>query len=98
MDQYKTPEAGRKPGKLWFSQGGDFGRPYVMPPNTPSERLKSIRDAFELVLKDEVALAYAQMKKLEFDPSTGHELKKLAKDVISQPPQIVAKMKSLLEK
>jgi tripartite-type tricarboxylate transporter receptor subunit TctC len=97
MDQYKTPEAGRNLATLVLA-GGDFGRPYVMPPNTPAERLKTIRDAFELVLKDEVALAYAQMKKLEFDPSTGHELKKLAKDVISQPPQIVAKMKSLLEK
>jgi hypothetical protein len=69
-----------------------------MPPNTPVARLKTIRDAFELVVKDEVALAYAKLKKLELDPSSGDELKKLAKRVINQPPEIVAKLKSLLEK
>ena len=97
MDQYKTPEAGRSLATLVLA-AGDFGRPYVMPPNTPVACLKTIRDAFELVLKDEVALAYAKIKKLEIDSRTGDELKKLAKHVISQPPEIVAKLKSLLEK
>ena len=69
-----------------------------MPPNTPAEQRKIIRDAFELVLKDEAAVADAKKKKLELDPSTSDELEKLAKDVISQPPEIVAKMKSLLAK
>ena len=45
MDQYKTPEAGRNLATLVLA-GGDFGRPYVMPPNTPADRLKTIRDAF----------------------------------------------------
>jgi len=97
MDQYKTPEAGRNLATLVLA-GGDFGRPYVMPPNTPAEQRKIIRDAFELVLKDEAAVADAKKKKLELDPSTSDELEKLAKDVISQPPEIVAKMKSLLAK
>ena len=97
MDQYKTPEAGRGLATLVLA-AGDFGRPYVMPPNTPVARLKTIRDAFESVLKDEVALAYAKIKKLEFDPSPGDELKKLAKYVLNRPPETVAKFKSLMEK
>lgn len=94
MDQYKTPEAGRNLATLVLA-GGDFGRPYVMPPNTPDEQVNTIRNAFESVLKDKAASAYANKQKLELDPSTGAELEKLAKEVISQPPEIVARMKSL---
>jgi tripartite-type tricarboxylate transporter receptor subunit TctC len=97
MDQYKTSEAGRSLAKLVLA-GGDFGRPYVMPPNTPAERVKTIREAVESVLKDESAVADARKKKLELDPTTGDDLNKLAEEVISQPGEIVAKMKSLLEK
>ena len=97
MDQYKTPQAGRNLATLVLA-GGAFGRPYVMPPSTPKERVKIIRDAFEKPLKDEAANAEATKKKLEFDPSTSEELASLAKEVTSQSPDIVAKMKKLLAK
>jgi len=97
MDQYKTQQAGRNLATLVLASG-DFGRPYVMPPNTPAERVKIIRDAFDRVLKDEAANADATKKKLEIDPSTSDELEKLAKEVTSQSPDIVAKMKKLLAK
>jgi tripartite-type tricarboxylate transporter receptor subunit TctC len=97
MDQYKTPEAGRNLAALVLA-AGDFGRPYVMPPNTPVEQMNIIREAFENVLKDDAVIADTKKKKLELDPSTSDQLEKLAKEVINQPPEIVAKLKSLLEK
>lgn len=97
MDQYKTAQAGRNLATLVLA-GGDFGRPYVMPPNTPAGQLKIIREAFEKVLKDETAIADANKKKLELDPSSSEEMEKLAKEVTSQSPDVIAKMKSLLEK
>jgi len=97
MDQYKTPQAGRDLATLVLA-GGDFGRPYVMPPNTPAEQVKIIRAAFEKTLKDETAIADAKKKKLELDPSSSDELEKLAKEVTSQSPEVVAKMQTLLEK
>jgi len=97
MDQYKTQQAGRNLATLVLASG-DFGRPYVMPPNTPAEQVKIIRDAFDKVLKDEASIADATKKKLEIDPSTSDELEKLAKEVTSQSPDIVAKMKKLLAK
>jgi tripartite-type tricarboxylate transporter receptor subunit TctC len=97
MEQYKTPEAGRNLATLVLA-GSEFGRPYVMPPNTPMELVKIIRDAFEKTLKDEAAIADATKKNLELDPSTSEELGKLAKEVISQSPNVVAKMKKLLAK
>jgi tripartite-type tricarboxylate transporter receptor subunit TctC len=97
MDQYKTAPAGKNLATLVLA-AGDFGRPYVMPPNTPIEQVKIIRSAFERVLTDETAIADAKKKKLELDPSTSDELEKLAKEVTSQSSDIVAKMKTLLEK
>jgi tripartite-type tricarboxylate transporter receptor subunit TctC len=97
MDQYKTQQAGRNLAILVLA-AGDFGRPYVMPPNTPPQQVKIIRDAFEKVLKDEEAIAEATKKKLEIDPSSSDELTKLAKEVTSQSPDVIARMKKLLEK
>jgi len=97
MDQYKTPAAGRNLATLVLA-AGDFGRPYVLPPNTPPDRAGILRSAFEKTLKDEAALADAKKKRLEIDPSSSDELTKLAKEVTSQSPDIVAKMKQLLAK
>lgn len=96
MDKYNTPAAGRNLATLVLA-AGDFGRPYVLPPNTPPERVKVIREAFQKTLSDEAALADAKKKRLEIDPSSSEELEKLAKEVTSQSPEIIAKMKELLK-
>lgn len=97
MDQYKTPQAGRSLATLVLA-AGDFGRPYVMPPNTPAQHVKTIRAAFVKTLEDEAVKADAAKKKLEIDPTTYDELEKLAKEVTSQPPDVIGKMKTLLAK
>jgi hypothetical protein len=97
MDRYKTSDSGRKLATLVLA-GGEFGRPYVMPPGTPPERVRIIREAFRKTLEDEAALADGKRKKLEFDANYHEELEKLAKEVVSPPPEIVARMKQLLAK
>ena len=97
MDKYKTDDAGRRLANLILA-GGEFGRPYVLPPNTPADKVKIIREAFAKSIQDEAVVADAKKKKLEIDPSTAEELETLAKEVIDQPPEIVEKMKKLLGK
>jgi tripartite-type tricarboxylate transporter receptor subunit TctC len=97
MDQYKTSQAGRNLATLVLA-AGDFGRPYVMPPNTPAQHVKTIREAFVKTLNDEAVKADAEKKKLELDPTTYDELDKLAKEVTSQSPDVIGKMKGLLAK
>jgi len=97
MDQYKANDAGRRLANLVLA-GGEFGRPYVLPPNTPPDRVKMIREAFAKTLQDEAAIADGKQKNLEFDPSTAAELETLAKEVVTQPPEIVARVKKLLTK
>jgi tripartite-type tricarboxylate transporter receptor subunit TctC len=97
MDKYNTDNAGRRLANLVLA-GGEFGRPYVLPPNTPPDKVKIIREAFAKTIQDEAAIADAKQKQLEIDPSTAEELETLAKDVVSQPPDIVARVKKLLTK
>lgn len=97
MDKYKTDDAGRRVANLILA-GGEFGRPYVLPPNTPPDKVRIIREAFARTVQDEAVRADGRDKKLEFDPSTAEELERLAKEVVSQPPDTVARMKKLLGK
>lgn len=97
MDKYKVDDGGRRLTTLVLA-GGEFGRPYVLPPNTPADKVKVIREAFAKTLKDEAMLAEAKANNLDVEPSTAEELDRLAKEVVSQPPDIVAKMKKLLAK
>jgi tripartite-type tricarboxylate transporter receptor subunit TctC len=97
MDKYKTDDTGRRLANLVLA-GGEFGRPYVLPPNKPADKVKTIREAFVKTLKDEAMLADAKASNLDVEPSSAEELEKLAKEVTNQPPDIVAKMKKLLRK
>lgn len=97
MDQFNASSPGRSLTNLVLA-GGQFGRPYVLPPGTPPDRVAVIRQAFEKVLADESALADGKKRRLEFDPTSASELEKLSKEVMSQPADIVAKMRQLLGK
>ncbi|MDH3443792.1 MAG: tripartite tricarboxylate transporter substrate-binding protein [Deltaproteobacteria bacterium] len=95
LEKYKTNESGMRLSKLILA-GGEFGRPYVLPPKTPASNVKIIREAFAKVMQDENAIAEAKGQHLEIDPSTAEELDALSKEVIDQPPEIIARMKKLL--
>jgi tripartite-type tricarboxylate transporter receptor subunit TctC len=95
MDRYKTSEAGRRLTTVVLA-GGDVGRPIVAPPRVPEDRVKILRDAFTKSIKDPALLKDAEKRNLEIDPTFGEELETLAKEVITQPPDIVERMKKLL--
>jgi tripartite-type tricarboxylate transporter receptor subunit TctC len=97
MDQYKTPESARRLATLVLA-AGDFGRPYVLTPDTPSDQLKTLREAFTKTINDRAVIEDAQKKRLEIDPTPGEELEALAKEVINQPPQVVERMRKMLGK
>jgi len=96
MDEYKTDESGRRLADLILA-GGDFGRPYVVPPGTPSDKVAILRNAFTKALQDKALLEEAKRTSLEIDPSTAAALGPLAKKVIDQPKATVESMRKLLE-
>ena len=97
MDEYKTPESSRRLAKLVVASG-DLGRPIVGPPAVAAERVKILRQAFMKALNDPELLAIAEKQNLEIEPTHGEELEALAKEVMTQPAEVVERMKKLLGK
>jgi tripartite-type tricarboxylate transporter receptor subunit TctC len=97
MNEYKTPDAGRRLATIILAVGA-FGRPYVSTPGLPPERAKILQDAFKKTINDPEFQANAKERRLEVAPVNGEELQELAREVISQPPEVVERMKKLLEK
>jgi tripartite-type tricarboxylate transporter receptor subunit TctC len=97
MNEYKTPEAGKRLATIILSVGA-FGRPYVSSPGLPPERAKLLQSAFKKALTDPDFQAQARERKLDIDPVGGDELETLAREVIAQPPEVIERMKRLLEK
>ncbi|MGH7854781.1 MAG: Bug family tripartite tricarboxylate transporter substrate binding protein [Candidatus Binatia bacterium] len=97
MDGYKTSEPSRRLAKLVLASG-DLGRPIIGPPGIPAERIKILRQAFMKALADPALLAHAEKFSLEIEPTGGEELETLAKEVMTQPPDVIERMKKLLGK
>ncbi len=95
MDQYKTNESGRRLATVILGADG-MGRPMFGPPGMPADRLKILRDAFEKTMGDEQLRAEVKRRNYEFDPIAGEELQDLSKEVTSQPPETVERLKKLL--
>ena len=96
MNEYKTPESERALLPLVFA-ASDFGRPIVAPPGVPPARIKILRDAFLKAMNDPELLAEAKRKNFDITPSTGEELEALAKQVMAQTPEVVARVKTLMD-
>jgi tripartite-type tricarboxylate transporter receptor subunit TctC len=96
MDQYKTPEQGRRVAAVILANGV-FGRPMVGPPGIPADRLKILRSAYMSAIKDPALVAEAEKRGYEMDPVPGDKLESLAKEVMAQPPPVIERMKRILE-
>ncbi len=97
MDKYKTPEEGRRLASALLASG-EFHRPYLAPPNMRPEHVKILREAFNKTMKDPEFLAETKRKRLDMDPTTGEEVEALAKEVMSQPKEVVDRLKKLMVK
>jgi tripartite-type tricarboxylate transporter receptor subunit TctC len=95
MDRYKTPEENRRLATLMLASG-QLGRPMMGTPGIPADRVKVLRDAFNATMKDPEFLADIDKRQFDLDPVPGEELEKTVKDVMSQPPDVIARMKKLL--
>ena len=96
MNEHKTPEAERRLVPLVLA-ANDFGRPIVAPPGVAPDRVRILREAFLKVMKDPELLAEAKRKNFDITPTSGEELEALAKQVMLQPPEVVERVKILME-
>ncbi len=95
LDQYKAPEVSRRLASVLLASG-NLGYPIVAAPGIQADRVKILREAFMKALSDPEFLAEAKKRKLEVDPTSGEELEALAKEVITQPPEVIERIKKVL--
>lgn len=95
MDAYRVPETGRRLARVILG-GALFGRPMVAPPGLAAEKLEILRDAFASAARDRELLREAEIKGLGVVLGGGEELQALAAEVTAQPPDVVARMKTLV--
>jgi len=85
----------RKVIELVFSQGV-FGRPYVLPPGVPAERVAALRKAFVAALNDPALRAEAAKMQLDVDPMAGDELQALISSIYATPQHLVERARLAL--
>ena len=77
---------------------GSFGRPIVGGPGIPADRVKILRDGFLKAMRDPELLAEAEKRGWEPDPVGGDKLEALARAVVTQPPEVIARLNVVLGK
>jgi tripartite-type tricarboxylate transporter receptor subunit TctC len=95
MNEHKTPEAERRLLPLIMA-ASDFGRPIVAPPGFPADKTKTFREAFMKAMNDPDLLAEAKRKNYDITPTSGEELEALAKQVMTQSPEVLERVKIIM--
>jgi tripartite-type tricarboxylate transporter receptor subunit TctC len=94
VDFAKTPED-RQVMELVYSQAV-IGRPYVLPPGVPAERVAALRKAFMAALADPALLAEAEKMKLDVEPISGDDVQTMVAQLFAMPARIVERAKQAL--
>ena len=74
-----------------------MGRPFVLPPGVPRDRIEALRKAFDETMKDPDFLADAKLQKAEIDPVSGEAINALLDRVYAAPPDVVARIRGLIK-
>lgn len=94
MDKYKTPQVSRRVAQVILA-GEELGRPMVVPPGTPPDRVKLLREAYARAIKDPDLISEVKKSRIEIDPSTGEEVEGLVNEMMNQPPEVIERLKKL---
>jgi tripartite-type tricarboxylate transporter receptor subunit TctC len=94
VDFATSPENRRIMELVYSSE--TFGRPYLMAPDIPADRVTALRKAFMETMQDSALLAEAQRIGLAIDPISGADLQDLAAKIFATPKDFVEKTKEAL--
>ena len=97
MDKLKTADINRRVAMV-ITASEIFQRPYMGPPGMRPEHVKILREAFHKTLHDATFLEEVKSKKLDAEYTSGEETEALAKEIMSQRPEIIERLKKVLGK
>jgi tripartite-type tricarboxylate transporter receptor subunit TctC len=87
LDLAHSDEA-RQALELFFARAR-IGRPFVVAPEVPADRVLALRQAFDATLQDPAFLADAQTQKLNVIPMTGQQISEVIAKAYGTPSAIV---------
>jgi tripartite-type tricarboxylate transporter receptor subunit TctC len=74
-----------------------FGRPYMMAPGVPADRVATLRSAFMETMRNPDLLAEAKQIGIEIEPISGEELQALSEKIFATPAAVVEQAKQAME-
>jgi tripartite-type tricarboxylate transporter receptor subunit TctC len=74
----------------------EFGRPYVLPPEVPAERVAILREAFADAVKDPELIAEAAKLQVDMSFRPPQELDRITKALYETPPELIEAVQKLL--
>jgi tripartite-type tricarboxylate transporter receptor subunit TctC len=95
LDLAKTGDA-RQLIKVGIVDPGTMVRSLTLPPGTPKDKVKILRDAFMATMKDPEFLAEANTAKLDLNPLSGHEVEKIVQGFFNLQPSLTAKLRDVV--
>ena len=97
LDEDLAPNPRAKAIMALRSAPEQIARPYVLPPNTPADIVKAMRDAFAATISDPATQAEAKKTQQDLEFTSGDEAEKILKEVLSQPKDIVAQFSKYIK-
>jgi tripartite-type tricarboxylate transporter receptor subunit TctC len=73
-----------------------YGRPFIIPPDVPQERVAALRTAFMDTMRDKELLAEAEKSRLDIDPTSGEELQALIARLALLSPAVIERARQSL--
>jgi tripartite-type tricarboxylate transporter receptor subunit TctC len=95
IDLARTAEA-RRLIELAIHDQSALSRPFVLPPGTPADRVRVLREAFQATLGDPAFVAEAQRARLEVDPVPADELGRVVQRLFAMDPALAGQLRSIL--
>ena len=68
-----------------------MGRSFMLPPGTPHDRVKALRQAFTQTMSDPAFIADAKKRKMELEPMTGEAIQAVIEKAVSTPSPLIAR-------
>jgi tripartite-type tricarboxylate transporter receptor subunit TctC len=81
----------------YFSSSIEYGRPLLLPPEVPNERVQMLRRAFEMTVKDQQFVDEAHKLGMEVTLRTGEQLEALIRAAKETSPEIIERVTKIIQ-
>jgi hypothetical protein len=79
-----------------LSVSGTIGRPIFTTPEVPADRVRTLREAFQMTVRDPAFLEEAKAANIDLNPVSGEELQKLVGEIVATPRPIAERLHGII--